>query len=173
MFPTYKGKKLHGIDEHNCIISVLGDLGTIFFYKGFCIGDEGKPLWSEYERKKLPNPFSCTAPSFMKRSNNDGSYNHEGHSEIFCYTPQLCDRTKKASTHNNKPFVPFIEVNKESFVEGFNSSDFLSSDPEKKSYARNSVRSIAKMVYKENKARIMQNLENVTKQLPSDRVYSV
>ena len=64
-------------------------------------------------------------------------------------------------------------MNKVSFSQGFDPTDLLSSDPEKKSYARNLVRNIAKMMCKENKARITKNLENVAKHLPSDRVYTV
>ena len=41
-FPTYEGKKLRGNDERICIISVLGDPGTVFFDNGFCIDDEEK-----------------------------------------------------------------------------------------------------------------------------------
>ena len=152
-FPTYEGEKLRGIDEHICIIGMLGDdPSTVFFDNGFSIGDEKKPLWSACGRKNLRNPLSSTAPSFMKRPIKDGPYNREGHSEIFCYTPQLCGHAEKANTHNNKPFVPFIEANKESFGQGFDPTDLLSSDPEKKSYARNSVRNIAKMMCEENKA---------------------
>ena len=90
MFPTYKGKKLCAIDEHICIISVLGDTGTVFFDNGFSIGDEKQRLhlWRDLSIK-------------------DGSCNREGRSEIFCYTPQLCDRAEKADTHNNKPFFTF------------------------------------------------------------------
>ena len=71
------------------------------------------------------------------------------------------------------PFVPFIELNKESFGQGFDPTDLLSSDPEKKSYTRNLVRNITKMMCKENKARTTQNFENAAKHLPSDRVYTV
>ena len=87
MLPTYKGKKLCAFEEHICIISVLGDTGTVFFDNGFSIGDEKQRLhlWRDLSIK-------------------DGSCNREGRSEIFCYTPQLCDRTEKADTHNNKPF---------------------------------------------------------------------
>ena len=158
-FPTYQGEKLRGIDEHICIISVLGDRPFITNGDGFSIGDEKQPLWSGYGRKKLPNPLSCTADSFMKRPIKNRSYNREGHCEILCYTPQLCDRMEKASIHNNKAFVPFIEVNKESFGQGFHPIDLLISEPEKKSYARNSVRNIVKMMCKENKAIITQNLK--------------
>ena len=86
---------MHGIDEHIYIINVLGDgSSTVFFDNGFSIGDEEKPLWSGYRRKKLPNPWTCTDPSFMKRPIKDNSYNREGRSMIFCYTPQLCDRAE-------------------------------------------------------------------------------
>ena len=64
-------------------------------------------------------------------------------------------------------------MNKESFGQGFDLTDLLRVNPKKKSYTRNSVRNIAKMMCKENKARITQNLENVAKHLPSDRVYTV
>ena len=109
----------------------------------------------------------------MKRPIKDGSYNREGRSEIFCYTPQLCNRAEKVNTPNNKSFVPFIEVNQGSFGQGFDPTCLLSVDPEKKSYAGNSVRNIAKIKCEENKARITQNLENIAKYLPSDRVQTV
>ena len=64
-------------------------------------------------------------------------------------------------------------MNKESFGQGFDTTDLLSSDPEKTSCARNSVRSVAKMMCEEDKARITQNLENVAQHLPSDIVYTV
>ena len=88
---------------------------------------------------------------------------------LFC-CPSLA---QKPNAPNNKPFVPFIEVNKESFGQGFNLTDILSSNPEKKPYARNSVRNITKMMCEENKAQITQNLENVAKHLPSNGVYTV
>ena len=78
-FPTYEGEKLRGIDDHICIISMLGDdPSTVFFDNGFSIGDEKKSLWFGYRRKKLPNPLSSTAPLFMKRPIKDGPYNREG-----------------------------------------------------------------------------------------------
>ena len=64
-------------------------------------------------------------------------------------------------------------MNKESFGQGFNPTNLLSSDPEKKSNARNSVRNITKMMYEVNKARITQDLQKVAKHLPSHRVYTV
>lgn len=98
----------------------------------------------------------------MKRPIKENAYNCEEHSKRKCYTPQLCDRTKQANTHNNKPFVPFIQLNEESFSQDFVPTDLLGNDPEKKMYARNAVRNIAKMICKENKPIITQNLENVS-----------
>ena len=64
-------------------------------------------------------------------------------------------------------------MNDESFGQEFAPSDLLGGDPEKKMYARNAVWNIAKIMCKENKPRITQNLENVSKQLPSNIVYTV
>ena len=66
-FPTYEASKLLGVDKHICMITVLEDPGVVFFNNGFSNGNEKKALWSGQKRKKLPNPFSCTASSFMKR----------------------------------------------------------------------------------------------------------
>ena len=82
----------------------------MFFDNGFCIGDENKPLWSGYGRKKLPNPLNGTAPSFMKRPSKDGSYNREGRSKYFARLFNF-NRAEKVNNDNNNPFVPFIEVN--------------------------------------------------------------
>ena len=80
----------------------------------------------------------------MKRSVKDGSYNRKG--KIFCYTSQLGDRAEKVNTHKNKLFVTFIQVTKKSFGQGFDPTNLLSSDTEKKSYAQDSARAIAKMM---------------------------
>ena len=123
--------------------------------------------------EKTTQPHELYSPSFMKRPTKDGSYNREGCSEIFCYTPQLCDCAEKTSTHKSF-FLPFIEVNKELFRQGFDQTNLVSSDPEKKSYARNLLQNITKMMCEENKARIRQNLQNVVgKHFPSYRVYTV
>ena len=52
------------------------------------------PSEKEIEEAKNRDPCSCTDPSFMKRPIKDNSYNREGRSIIFCYTPQLCDRAE-------------------------------------------------------------------------------
>ena len=75
--------------------------------------------------------------------------------------------------HNKKPFVPFIQVDEESFGIDFAPTDRVVSDPERKFSARKAVRNIAKMMCKENEPRITQNLENVVKKLPSDRIYTI
>ena len=85
----------------------------------------------------------------------------------------MCDRVESANTTSqNKPFVPFILVDEESFGEGFDPTDLVGSDPDKKLRARKTVRVIAQMMCKQI-ARIVQNLKNVAKKLPSERVFTV
>ena len=156
------------------MISVLGDPGTCFFDNGFSDGDEKKPLQSDQKRKKFPNPFSCIVLSFIKRPIKEGAYNRDDRSHIYCYTPQLCDRTKSVNTTSrNKPFVLFRQVDEEYFGEGFDLTELVGSDPDKKLRTRKAVKAIAQMMHKQNEARIVQNLENVAKKLPSDRVFTV
>ena len=86
----------------------------------------------------------------------------------------MCDRVESANTTSqNKLFVPFILVDEESFGEGFDPTDLVGSDPDKKLRARKTVRVIAQMMCKQIEARIVQNLKNVAKKLPSDRVFTV
>ena len=66
-----------------------------------------------------------------------------------------------------RPYVPFIQIAEESLGKDFNPVDLISPDPEIRGYARNSVRSIAHIMCEENEGRITQNLENVSKNLPS------
>ena len=75
--------------------------------------------------------------------------------------------------YNKKPFVPFIQVDEKVFGIDFVPNDFVGSDLERKLSPRKAVRNIAKMMCKENKPRITQNLENVTKKLPSDIIYTI
>ena len=64
-FPTYEAEKLHGIDEHICIISMLGDPGAVFFDNDFFIGDDKKAFVVWIWKKKTTQPpelysaFSC------------------------------------------------------------------------------------------------------------------
>ena len=87
-----------------------GDPGVIFSGNSFSDSDKKKALFSGQKQKKLPNPFSCTAPSFMKRPIKEYVYNRDDHSHIYCYTPQLCDRVEEANMHVKSSFVPFIQV---------------------------------------------------------------
>ena len=98
--------------------TVLGDPGAVFCDSGFSITDEKSP---------------CGLCQLYR------SYVYGKTYQIQCYTPQLCDCTKQANTRNNKPIVPFIQVNDESFGQEFAPSDLLGGDPEKKMYARNAV----------------------------------
>ena len=75
--------------------------------------------------------------------------------------------------NNNRLFVSVIQVDKGSFGKDFSPTDLMDSDPERKLYTRKAVRNIAKMICKENEPRIAQNLENVARKLPSNRVYTI
>ena len=165
-YPGYKGDKLLGITEELSCITVLGDRQNWFFDNGFA--GEKKDLWSDYERNKMRNPFSCTIPSFIKTPIKESHYDTSKRCEIYCYTPQLCDCIKKANQHNKQCSVPFIEVRKESFGENFYPADLLSCNPEKKAVARKTVVNIAKLMVRENKERIIRNFDNKSKHLPSD-----
>ena len=83
------------------------------------------------------------------------------------------DRPKEANMHNKKPFVLFIQVDKKSFGIDFVPTDLVGGDPKRKLSARKVVRNIAKMMCKENEPKLTQNLGNVAKKLPSDRIYTI
>ena len=168
-FPKYEEgtDKLLDITERICQITILGDKFDEFFGSGF--SGNKKPLWSGYKQNKFPNLFSCTLPSFMKRPVKEGFYNTSKCFEIFCYTPQLCDRIEEANRNNTMPYVPFVEVNNEKFEDDFYPPDLASSNLEKKATARKAVINVAKIMCKENKKRLTNNFDNVIKFLPSDR----
>ena len=109
----------------------------------------------------------------MKRPIKVGSFNTEERCKIFCYTPQLCNRAGKANTNNSMPFMPFIEVNKETFGENFCPTDLGDGNLDKGTSAREAVPNVAKMMCEENKQRIITNMENVAKHLPRDREFAV
>ena len=161
-FPKYDKKaKLLGITEEVCLITILGDPQDNFYDNGFL--NEKKTLWSGFKRNKLPNPVSFTMPSFMKRPMKEGYYDPSKRCEIFCYTPQLCDRNEEANKQNNMPYIPFIEVNKNTFGENFHPPDLIGTDVDKKNVARKAVRAVAKIMAKENTKRIISNMEHVIK----------
>ena len=168
-FPKYEEgtDKLLDITERICQITILDDKFDEFFGSGF--SGNKKPLWSGYKQNKFPNLFSCTLPSFMKRPVKEGFYNTSKCFEIFCYTPQLCDRIEEANRNNTMPYVPFVEVNNEKFGDDFYPPDLASSNLEKKATARKAVINVAKIMCKENKKRLTNNFDNVIKFLPSDR----
>lgn len=172
-YPVYEETKLRGIDKQMSMITVLGDPGAVFSNNGFSDVDEKKPFGSDQKRKKMPNPFSCTVPSFIKKPIKESAYNREDYSHIYCYTPQLCDQAEDANRNQNKPYVHFIQIDEEFFGENFNPTDLVSTNPEKKYLARNAVRAITYMMCKNNGHMILQNLENVTKKLSSDRVFTL
>ena len=141
------------------MITVLGDPNDLFFDNGY--GGEKKTLWSGYKRNKLPNPVSFAMPSFMKRLMKEGHYDSTKRCEIFCYTPQLCDRNEEANKQNNMPYIPLIEVNKNAFGEKFHPPDLIGTDLDKKKAARNAVHRVPKLMAKENLKRIISNMEHV------------
>ena len=65
----------------------------------------------------------------MKRPIKDGAYNREDHSRIYCFTPQLCDRVKKANRNQGRPYVPFIQIAEEPLGKDFNHVHLISPDP--------------------------------------------
>ena len=131
------------------------------FDNGFL--NEKKMLWSGFKRNKLPNPVSFTMPSFMKRPMKEGYYDLSKCCEIFCYTSQLCNRNEEANKQNKIPYIPFIEVSKNTFRENFHPPDLIGSDLDKKNVARKAVRAVTKMMAKENLKRIISNMEHVIK----------
>ena len=140
-FPKYDKKgKLLGITEEVCLITILGDPQDNFYDNGFL--NEKKTLWSGFKRNKLPNPISFTMPSFMKRPMKEGYY----------------DPSKRPIYENNMPYIPFIEVNKNTFGENFHPPDLIGTDVDKKNVAREAVRTVAKIMAKENAKRIISNM---------------
>ena len=140
-FPKYdENSKLLGI----LMISFLTTVSSM----------KKKILWSGFKRNKLRNPVNFTMPSFMKRPMKEGYYDPSERREIFCYTPQLCDRNEEASKQNNMPYIPFIEVNNNTFGENFHAPDLIGTDLDKKNVARNEVRAVTKILAEENLKRI-------------------
>ena len=68
----------------------------------------------------------------MQRPIKEGLDGTSKHSGTFCYTPQLCDRIEEANRNNTMPYIPFMEVNKETLGSDFYPPDFISSNLEKK-----------------------------------------
>ena len=108
----------------------------------------------------------------MKHCIREDLYNPEDRSQIYWYTPRLCDRAEITNRSCDKPYVPFIQIDEKSFEENFNPTDLISSDPEKKLLARNAVRSTAHIMYHCNESKICQNFKNVAKKLTSNRVFT-
>ena len=125
----------------------------------------------------MKNPFSCIFPSFMKYLIKNNLYDTTERSEVFCYTPQLCDRKEEAnkankSNSNKQSYVPFIDINIKTFSEGFNPTNLLSDNEEKILLSRSCVKKVMRLVIK-NKKQIVNNLNDVVRHLPSDRLFTV
>ena len=155
-YPDYEREtgKLLGIKEEIAMITVLGDPNCIFFDNRF--RGEKKPIWSGYKRNKIPNPVNFTMPSFMNRPMKENLYDTKERCEIYCFTPQLCDRIEEANKSQSMPYVPFIEVNKKlTLEENFVPLDLIGTDQDKRRSAVNAV----------VKKRILRNLDHVIKKL--------
>ena len=57
-------------------------------------------------------------------------------------------------------YIPFIEVNKNTFGENFHPPDLIGTDVDKKNVARKAVRTVAKIMAKENVHRIISIISN-------------
>ena len=108
----------------------------------------------------------------MKRPIKDSVYDREDRIRTYCFTPQLCDRAEKANRNQGQPCVPFMQIVQESLGKDFNPVDLISLDPEIRGRARNSVHFMTHIMCEENEGRITYNLENVSKNLPSNRVFT-
>ena len=61
------------------------------------------------------------------------------------------------------PYIPFIEVKKNTFGENLYLLDLIGTDLDKKNVARKAVRTVDKIMAKENLKRIISNMEHVIK----------
>ena len=52
--------------------------------------------------------------------------------KYFVTRPQLCDCNEEANKQNNIPYIPFIEVKKNTFGENFHPPDLIATDLDKK-----------------------------------------
>ena len=101
----------------------------------------------------MKNPFSCILPSFKKYPIKNNLYNTAERSEVFGYTPQLCDRKDEAnktneSNSNKQPYVPLVDLNIKTFSEGFKPNDLLSGNEEKRLLSRSCVKKVMRFMLK-------------------------
>ena len=99
-------------------------------------------------------------------------------SNVFCYTPQFCYRKEEAnkankSNSNKQPYVHVVDINIKTFGEGFKPTDLLSDNEEKRLSSGSCVKKVMRRMIKNNKKQIVNNLGNVVRHLPSDRVFTV
>ena len=110
----------------------------------------------------MKNPFSYTLPSFMKYPIKNNLYNTAERSEVFRYTPQLCDRKEEAnkankSNSNKQHYIPFVNINIKTFGDGFKPTDLLSDNVEKRLLSRSCVKKVMRLMIKNNKKQIVNN----------------
>ena len=158
-YPIYEQEtgKLHGITEKVGQVVILGDPDD----NGF--GGDNKPLSSGYQRNKMKDPFSCILLSFKKYPIKSNFNNTEERSEVFCYMPQLCVRKEEAnkpnkSNSNKQPYVPFLNINKETFGSNFGPTDLVFEDKDKRLLSRNCIKRVIRLMIK-NKKQIINYLD--------------
>ena len=83
-------------------------------------------------------------------------YDTAERSEVFCYTPQICDHKEEANkankfNSNKEPYVPFVNLNIKSFGEGFKPFDLLSDNEEKRQLSRSCVKKVMRLMIRNNK----------------------
>ena len=89
-------------------------------------------------------------------------YNTAERSEVFRYTPQLCDRKEEAnkankSNSNKQHYIPFVNINIKTFGDGFKPTDLLSDNVEKRLLSRSCVKKVMRLMIKNNKKQIVNN----------------
>ena len=112
----------------------------------------------------------------MKYPIENNLYDTTERSEVFCYTPQLCDRKEEAnktnkSNSNKQSYVPFIDINIKTFSEGFKPTNLLSDNEKKIQLSRSCVKKVMRLMIK-NKKQIVNNLNDVVRHLPNDRLFT-
>ena len=72
--------------------------------------------------------------------------------------PSFVTETRRLTNKITMPYIPFIEVNKNMFGENFHPPDLIGTDVDKKNVARKAVRTVTKIMAKENVHRIISNM---------------
>ena len=112
----------------------------------------------------------------MKYSIKNNLQDTAERSKVFCQKPQLCDPKEEAnnantSNSNKQPYVPFININIKTFGEAFKPTDLSSYNEGKRLLSRICRKTVMRLMIKKNKKQIINNLDNVVRHLPNNRVF--